>query len=136
MTKGRLQECGEGLLRHLAGAHGELAMADAAKPANMTIDRNVIWRIREDEIGALGLQEMMEGLGKPGIAAQKPMPIKEPEVAVNRRPTLPPHRGDRKSLNGGDYIHKAGVCSCLSGAMRRFALLLLLVPDRRTVSRR
>ena len=46
-------------------------MPDAAEPAHMSIDRNVVGRVGENKIGALVLQEMMEGPGMPGIAAQQ-----------------------------------------------------------------
>lgn len=35
-------------------AHGELTMANAAEPADVSIDGNVVGRISEDQVGALG----------------------------------------------------------------------------------
>lgn len=80
MTERRLQKRREGLPRHLADAHGELAMADAAEPADMPIDRNVVRWIGEEEVGTLTLQQAIEGLTVAGIAAQETMTIGEPQV--------------------------------------------------------
>ena len=75
MTERCLQEPREGLPRHLAGPHGELAMADAAEPHTCPSIGNIERGIGENEIGALILQEMIVALGMSGIAAQQPMPI-------------------------------------------------------------
>ncbi len=48
----------------------------------MSIDRNIVGRVGEDKIRSLGLQEMIVGHGMPGIAAQQPMPIEEPQVTA------------------------------------------------------
>src|SRR5271169_5839480 len=50
------QEGGEFCLRHLAGRHREFAMDDLTFAGNMTIDTNVIGRIREDRRGRFLLE--------------------------------------------------------------------------------
>jgi hypothetical protein len=55
MAKRLSQEAGKGFRRHLAHTHGELAVADAAEPAYMAVDRNVVGWVGEDEVGALAL---------------------------------------------------------------------------------
>ena len=62
-------------------AHGELAMADAAEPADMAVDRNVVGWVGEDEVGTLALQQTIEGLSLSGIAADEPMTIKQPYLS-------------------------------------------------------
>ena len=56
------------------------AMANAAEPADISIDCNIVGRIGEDEVGAFVLQEMMEGRGLSRISAQQPMTIEQPQV--------------------------------------------------------
>ena len=46
---------------HLPDAHGELAVADAPEPADMAVDRHVVGRIGEDEVGALVRHESLRG---------------------------------------------------------------------------
>ena len=67
--------------RHLAGTHGELAMADAAEAADMAIDRDVVGRVGEHEIGALALQQPIEARQIAGIAAEQPVAPELPDVA-------------------------------------------------------
>ena len=55
MAERLAQKRREGLARHLADAHGELAMSDAAEPADMPIDRYVVRWIGEEEGGTLTL---------------------------------------------------------------------------------
>ena len=43
------EEGGELGLAHLAGSHGELAVADPPEPADMAVDRHVVGRVGEDE---------------------------------------------------------------------------------------
>jgi hypothetical protein len=81
MTERQLEEAREGLPRHLAGPHGELAMADTPEATHVSLNRNIVGRIGEDEIGTLTLKQAIEALTVPGIAAQQPMPAEQPEVA-------------------------------------------------------
>ena len=62
--------------------HGELAMADAAEPADVAVDRDIVGRVGEDEIGALALQQALEVVRVAGIAADQPMAAR----AATRRP--------------------------------------------------
>src|SRR6516164_10468077 len=48
-AKHRFQECCKFSLTHFAASHCELAMPDAAEPADVAIDRNIVRRVREDE---------------------------------------------------------------------------------------
>jgi hypothetical protein len=57
-------------------------MADAAEPACVSIDGNIVGRVSEDEIRALLLQEMIVRLGMSRIAAQQPMPIEAPQISA------------------------------------------------------
>ena len=55
-------------LGHLATAHGEVAVADSAEAADVTVDRNVVGGIGEGE-GGLGVTEQLPiGFGTSGIA--------------------------------------------------------------------
>src|SRR5262249_18708073 len=54
MSERTLQEAGEGGDRHLAGPHGEFAMADTAESGHMPVDWNVVGWIGEDEVGPFG----------------------------------------------------------------------------------
>ena len=69
MTEGQLEEACEGLPRHFAGPHGELAMADTTEATHVSVDRNVVGRIGEDEIGTLALEQAFEALTVAGVAA-------------------------------------------------------------------
>jgi hypothetical protein len=69
MTECHLKERRECLPRHLAGPHGELAMADTTEAAHMSVDRKVVWRIGEDEIGAFVLKQAIQAVTVSGIAA-------------------------------------------------------------------
>jgi len=50
-------------------SHGKLAMADTTKATHVSIDRNVVGRIGEDEVGTLALKQEIEALTVPGITA-------------------------------------------------------------------
>ena len=69
MTECQLEKCREGRPRHLAGPHGELAMADTTEAAHMSVDRKVVWRIGENEIGTLALKQAIQAGTVSGIAA-------------------------------------------------------------------
>ena len=106
MPKRRLQEGRECLARHFAGPHGELAMADAAEPAHVSIDRNIVGRISEDEIGAFVAQKALERLTLSRIPTQEPVAPEQPQVA---RPGHP---------EGGIDKRRGGVL-CIVGRIRR-----------------
>jgi len=69
MTEGQLKETCKGLPRHLAGPHAELAVADAAKPAHMSVNRHIIGRVSEDEVDNLAAEQTIEGLAAARVAA-------------------------------------------------------------------
>ena len=82
MAERLAQKGREALARHLADAHGELAMADAPEPADMAIDGDVVGRVGEDEIGAGAVQEMLEAQALTRVPTQQPMPAEEPDIAT------------------------------------------------------
>jgi hypothetical protein len=47
------QECGERLGRHLTRCHGELAMAGLAQAADVTVNRDIIGWVGEDQVRTL-----------------------------------------------------------------------------------
>src|SRR5690348_14581018 len=51
VPQGLAKEGSKGLRRHLASAHRKLAMASAAQAADMAIDRHVVGRVGEDQVG-------------------------------------------------------------------------------------
>ena len=55
--EGARQELGELVLVHLARGHREFAMVDRTKPADMAIDRHIVWRIGEDHGGPVRLHQ-------------------------------------------------------------------------------
>ena len=59
-------------------------MADRAQPADMAVDRHVVGRIGEDEIGPLVLPSALEARGSPRVAAKQAMAPEEPEIAATR----------------------------------------------------
>jgi hypothetical protein len=60
MSERALQEAGEGRDRHLAGPHGEFAMADTAESGRMPVDRDVVGWIGEDEVSSFGSHQPIE----------------------------------------------------------------------------
>ena len=68
-----LQECREFRLAHLAAAHGEVAMADAAKAADMAIDGDVVGRIGEHEFCLGAFEQLPVGGLVARIPAQQAM---------------------------------------------------------------
>jgi hypothetical protein len=57
-------------------------MTYSAEPTDMSIDRNVVGRVREDQIGAFVPEQSLKGLGVAGIPTQEPMPPELPQVSV------------------------------------------------------
>jgi hypothetical protein len=84
MPERLLQEAGEGFGRHLADPHGELAMADPAKPRDMAVDRHVVGRVGEDEIRPFIPHQHGEDGPVPGIPADQAMAAEAPHVAGPR----------------------------------------------------
>ncbi len=48
-----LQKVRELLPAHLAGGEGELAVVDGAEATDMAVNRHVVGRVREDQVGRL-----------------------------------------------------------------------------------
>src|SRR5215207_5714864 len=69
------------LLRHLASPHGELPVPHTAETTDMAVNRHVVGRVGEDQIGLFSLQEILEACRLTGIAAQQPMPAQYPQVS-------------------------------------------------------
>src|SRR5215212_4077439 len=55
-------------------------MARLTEPAHVTLDRHVVGRVGEDQIGALLTHEQLHGLALAGVAAHEPVPAQEPHV--------------------------------------------------------
>ena len=56
-------------------------MADHAKPADVALDRNIVGRVGEHDIGDLAIHQRGEVFGVERVAAEQPMASKRPEVA-------------------------------------------------------
>jgi hypothetical protein len=57
-------------------------MAYAAEPADMAIDREVVWWIGENEVGTAVSHQQVEDGAVTRIAADQPVAPKEPHVAL------------------------------------------------------
>src|SRR5688500_15684125 len=75
------QEPGEGLRRHLARSHGELAMAGLAQTADVAVNRHVIGRVGKDQIRPLISQKGADRLSASRVPADEPMTPEEPHIA-------------------------------------------------------
>ena len=63
LGEGLLEERRELAPRHLSGGEGELPVPDRAEPRNMAVDRHVVGRVGEDEVGRLLPDEPGDMLG-------------------------------------------------------------------------
>jgi len=79
--KDRFQEARELDLAHLAAAHGELAMTNAAEPTDVTVDGDVVRRIREHEFRLGAFEQTIVGSLVAGICAQQAMIAQQPQVS-------------------------------------------------------
>ena len=91
-----LQKRGERLAAHLPGGHGELAVFDAAQPAGMSVDRDVVGRIGEDQAGLLTRHQGGEHGRVAHIATDQPVRPELPDLA----PVDPGGGGVREGLVG------------------------------------
>ena len=80
-SKTALQECREFRLAHLAAAHREFAMTNAAEAADMAIDRDVVGRIGEHEFRLGAFEQLIVGGLVARIAAQQAMATEQPQIA-------------------------------------------------------
>ena len=80
-AKYRLQECRELGLAHLATAHGEFAMTNAAKAADMAVDCDVVGRIGEHEFRLGAFEQVIVGGLVAGIPAQQAMGTEQPQIS-------------------------------------------------------
>ena len=62
MPERDLQKVRKGFARHLSGPHRKFAMTDTAETANMAVDRNVVGRVGEDQIGRFTCEQALEQL--------------------------------------------------------------------------
>ena len=81
MAKYRLQERREFGRRHLAGGHGELAVLDGAKAADVAGNRHIVGRIGEHHLRPGVAEQLLIGLESGGIAADQAMVADPPDVA-------------------------------------------------------
>jgi hypothetical protein len=79
-----LQEAGECFDRHFADAHGEFAVADATKPCHVSVDRDVVGRVGEQEVRTfVPHQQVKNGLVS-SIPADQTMAPEMPHIARPR----------------------------------------------------
>lgn len=78
------QERSKLALAHLARSKGELAVLDRTEPADVAIDLHVVGRIGEDKVGLLAPHQGLEVDMAARVAAQEPVPIELPEIALSR----------------------------------------------------
>jgi hypothetical protein len=83
---------------HLADAHREVAVADAARAADMAVDRNVVRRIRADQIDDFIAEKRGIGVRVARISAEKLMTPEQPKVS------WPRNRGSVMPI-GGEMRH-------------------------------
>ena len=62
-------------------AHGELAMAGLAQAADVTVNRDVIGRVGEDQVRTLVSHEGADRLSVSGVAADEPVSSQRPNIA-------------------------------------------------------
>jgi hypothetical protein len=80
-AQGLHQERGEGVPRHLAYPHRELAMAHPAEAADMAVNRHVVWWIGEDEVDLLGSKKRLIIGRPPCISTDQTMTPELPDVS-------------------------------------------------------
>src|SRR5437588_5753824 len=59
--KHRLQEIREFGLAHLATAHGKIAMTNATEAADIAVDHDIVWRVREYEFRLGAVEQPLVG---------------------------------------------------------------------------
>jgi hypothetical protein len=69
----RLKKAPELGLAHLAAAHRKVGVPDTALPAHVTVDRDVVGRVREDEVSLGTLQQPNVGGWVSRIRAEEAM---------------------------------------------------------------
>src|SRR5690606_28486155 len=67
--------------RHVSRSHGELAVADLAKTADMAVDGHVIGRVGEDQLRLAAVQKTVINIRIGGIAAGQPVFSDLPDIA-------------------------------------------------------
>ena len=80
-SKRRFEECREFCFAHLAAAHGEFAMTNAAEAADMAIDGDVVGRIGEHEFRLGAFEQLIVGGLVARIPAQQAMGTEQPQIA-------------------------------------------------------
>src|SRR5690242_16058597 len=81
IAKDGSEEAGERSGAHLAGGFDELAVLNRAESRNVASDRDVIWRIREDEIRTIVAQEGLETGSVARIPAVDSVISDQPKIA-------------------------------------------------------
>ena len=89
-AEARAQEGGELARRHLARGHGELAVLDPARAADVAVDLHVVGRIGEDHPRLLAVHQPTDDVGVERVAADQPVRPELPDIArpAARRPGL------------------------------------------------
>ena len=62
---------------HLAGGHRELAMVDLPQAGDVTLDGNIVGRVRKDQVGAISPQQCFVGFRRSSISAKQALRTKE-----------------------------------------------------------
>src|SRR5262249_40520243 len=79
-AKDRFEEGGEFRLAQLTAAHGEFAVTNAAKAADMTIDGDIVGRIGEHEFRLGAVEQPIVGGLIARIPAQQAMAAEQPQI--------------------------------------------------------
>jgi hypothetical protein len=72
-----------GYITNMSGFDLRQAQADAPQSADVTLDRDIIGWIGEDEIAPLSLQQPFETVSVSRISAQQAVATEQPEIAKN-----------------------------------------------------
>ena len=78
------QEAGELIFVHLPDAHGEVAVTDAPGPADMAFNRNIVGRIRTDQVNDFVIEKHRIGGLFACIAAKELVPPEQPKITWPR----------------------------------------------------
>ena len=81
ITQRLTKESRKGLRGHLTRCHSELAMAGLAQAADVTVNRDVIGRVGEDQVRTLISHESADRLNVSGVAADEPVSSQRPDIA-------------------------------------------------------
>src|SRR5450631_381618 len=64
---------------HLADTHRKIAVADPPRPTDVTVDRNIVWRIGADQIDNFIAEKRCISARFARVAADELMPAEQPK---------------------------------------------------------